>query len=786
MLLKKPSFTLIAAITFALGIGVNTVIFSGVYAFLLKPLPYPDADRMVVISQVNRQDVEFGVSYPDFGAWKSQTETFERMAAVRTAYFNLTNSDPVERVSGGYVSPEFFPLMGGRAELGRTFLSEEFRPGEKVVALSYGFWQNRLGADPGVVGRAIKLDGQSYTVVGVMPSNFMYPFRAAFWTPLEAGEQPKTLQDAAANTFEVIAVMKPGLSLDRATRETEALARRESPRKSAGQPEMAVKLTRLRDTLPGLTKYRAPFLAMQFAVLFVLLIASANLANLLLARNAERRQEFTIRLALGAGRGRLIRQLLAESLLLGLLGSLLGLLLAVWGMHALRAVTALRLPGMREIEINGPVLLATLLLSLLTSLAFGLGPALMAARQDLNESLKTGATSADPHRRRISGYLVAGEVALAVALLAASGLMIRTFLNLTKEDPGFNPKHAVAVSLSLPPSQRADDESLAAYFDEAVRRIRALPGVESVGGVTYMPLVGYNPGVDFTIDGRAYTPSTTPRADIQPVTPDYFHAIGVPLLLGRQLADAEMKARPEVAVVNKAFAKKYWPDESPLGKRIHLQGDNLPRGLLTVVGVVGDVKQFGLHTDPRPEIYLPKRSQSMTLVVRAAGAPARLIPSLREAVQGLDDRAAINVRTMEQAVADSVEKRRIFAWLLGVLAAVALLMAAMGIYGVISYLVTQRTREVGIRLALGAQKRDVLKLVLGQGLTLTLIGVGAGLALALVLTRLLSNLLFGVGAADPVTFLAIASLLSAVALAASYLPARRAMKVNPITALRHK
>lgn len=787
MLLKKPGFTSIAVITFALGIGVNTVVFSGAYLLLFQPLPYPNSERLAVISQTSRQGIEFGVSYPDFTVWKEQNPAFERVAATRAVSVNLTGSGPVKRVTGSYVSAEFFPLLGGRPQIGRPFLAEEFRAGgEKVVILSHGFWQDRFEADAGVAGRTLEFDGQSYTIVGVMPPSFLYPFRAAFWTPLEASEQAQTLHDATANNYEIIGALRQGVGVDHAATEMASLAQRTALRKPAGQPELTVKVTRLYDTMPGLTKYRTPILALQFAVLFVLLIASVNLSNLLLARNSVRHQEFTIRLAMGASRWRLVRQLLAESLLLGLLGSLLGILLAVWGMGVVRATSDLRLPGVGEIEINAPILLITLLISLLASLAFGLGPALTAGRQNLIECLKTGVTVADPRQRRLSGILVAAEVALAVALLTGTGLMIRTFLNLTREDPGFKPERALAVSLALPQSRRPDYESLAAYFDEAIRRLRALPGVESVGGVTYLPLVGYNPGVNFTIDGRASTPETMPRADVQPITPDYFQAIGIPLLRGRQFTDAEMNPHPNAAIINHAFAKKFWLNEDPLGKHILLQGDKFPRAPLVVVGVVGDVKQFGLHTEPRPEIYLPMRSHSMTLIVRTGGDPAQLFAALRDTVEGLDGQAAINMKTLEQVVSRSTWTPRNLSLLLGMLGVVALLLAAMGIYGVISYVVAQRTREMGIRLALGAQRRDILRLILGQGLALTLIGVAVGLTLSYALSRFLSSLLYGVSASDPATFVAITLLLAGVALTASYLPARRATKVDPLVALRYE
>jgi putative ABC transport system permease protein len=787
MLLKNPGFTSIAIITFALGIGANTLVFSGVYAMLYQPLPYSNPERLAVVSQMSRQEIEFGVSYPNFTVWKERNTAFERIAASSTFDVNLTTlsgSDRVERITNGRVSPEFFPLLGGRAQLGRVFLAEEFRPGSgKVAILSHKLWQERFGADAGLIGRIIKLDDQSYTVIGVMPPSFLYPYRATLWTPLEANEEPATLQDATANHYRIIGALRPGVSFAGAAQELARLEHELSQEKPAGQPELTVKVSLLRDTLPGLTKYRMPILALQFAVIFVLLIASVNLANMLLARNTARRQEFTIRLALGASRWRLARQLLIESLLLGMIGSLFGLLLASWGLDALRKFGDMRLPGAGEIELNTPVLLVTLLVSLLISFAFGLGPALIAARQDSIKYLKPGVTALDPRRRRVRGILVAAEVALAVALLTGSGLMIRTFLNLTREDPGFNPDHAGAVSLALPQSGkdgRPAYENHASYFGEAIRRIRALPEVESVGGVSYLPLVGYNPGVDFTIAGRA---SSTLRADIQPVTPDYFRAIGIPLLRGRQFSEAEMKPQPDVAIVNNAFAKKFWPNEDSLGKQLLLQGDDQPRVPLVVSG---DVKQFGLHTEPRPEIYLPTYNNRITLIVRTAGEPAQSAASVREAVEGLDDRAAINMRTMEAVVDRSTWSRRTLAILMMVLGAVALLLAAMGIYGVTSYLVAQRTREMGIRLALGAQKPDLLKLVLHQGLMMTMAGVACGLVLSFALTRFLSSVLFGVSAADPITFIAIALLLAVVALIASFLPARRAMKIDPIQALRHE
>ena len=788
ILRKNQGFALSALLAFALGIGVNTAVFSVVYVMLFQPLPYPNAGRLAVISQTNRQEVEVGVSYPDFSAWEKQNPAFERMAALRGVNVNLTSSNPVKRVAGSYVSAEFFPLLDGRAQLGRTFLADEFRPGaDKVVVLSHSYWLDHFEADAGVIGQTLKFDGQSYTIVGVMPPSFLYPLRAKFWTPLEASERAQMLHDAAANEYELIGLLRQGVSVERAAQAMATFARGAAMPKAAGQSELIVKVERLQDTMPGLTRYRTPILALQFAVLFVLLIVSVNLANLLLARNAARHQEFTIRLAMGAGHVRLVRQLLVESLLLGLPGSLLGILVAMWGMNVARAHSDMRLPGVGEIEINAPVLLINLLVALLTSLAFGLGPALMAARKDLIDCLKTGVTAADPRQRRLSGILVVVEVALAVALLTGSGLMIRSFLKLTKGDPGFKIESAVAISLALPSSNKdggKDYESVAAYFDEAIRRLRAVPGVESVGGVTYLPLVGYNPGVNFTLDGRASAPEAALRADIQPITPDYFQAIGIPLLRGRPFTETEMTPQPATAIVNATFAKKFWPDEDPLGKHVLLQDDRLSRTPLVVVGVCGDVRQFGLRAPARPEIYLPLRRRAMTLIVRASGNPTRLFASLREAVRGLDEQAAIGMKTMEQVMDRSNWVPRNLALQMGVLGAVALLLAAMGIYGVISYVVAQRTREMGIRLALGARRRDIFQLILGQGLRLTLVGVAVGTALSFALTRFLARMLFGMSANDPLTFVTITLLLAGVALLASFAPARRATKVNPIVVLR--
>jgi predicted permease len=786
LLAKRPAFSALAVFTLALGIGANTVIFSGLYALLLQSLPYPHVDRLLVMSQTSRSGEETGVSYPDFTDWKAQSATFEDFAVTRTSNVNITIDGSIERTSGSYVSGDFFALLGARARLGRSFTNEEHRPGApRVIALSYPYWQRRFAGSPSIIGREIKINDETFTVVGVLGEKFLYPFRSAFWTPLETNDKPELLADRTAKNYEVIGRLKAGNSIESATKELRAINDR-TARASSANRDLVLQATKLRESLPGMAKYGAPLAALQLAVVFVLLIASVNLANLLLARHTERRGEFALRLALGASRARLIRQLLIEAAIIGVAGCGLGLVGARWGISALRSAFAWGLSGFSEVGINAPVLIFTLVVSLLVTLAIGLLPAIIASRQDLNEWLKAGVASAtsDPRNRRLSNILIAAEVALAVMLLTISGLMIRTVLNLTKEDPGFRAEHAVAVSLSLSPSRYPTKESLAAYYDESIRRIEALPGVEAVGGVTYMPLVGYNPGANFTLEGRAMAnPDEALRADYQPITSAYFRAIGIPLTSGREFNAADMKPAPTAAIVNQAFARKFWPDGDPTGRQIQVQNHTAP---MMIVGVVGDVRQFGLQNNPRAEIYVPAYRSSMTLIVRTSGDPAALFAPLREVAQSLDDKAALTMKTMEQAVADSIEKRRLFAWMLSVLGVAALILAALGIYGVISYATAQRTREFGLRLALGAQRSDLIRLVIWNGLKLVAIGVMIGFIGSLAMTRVIKSLLYGVGAADPLTFVGIVAVLASVAIAACYLPARRASRVDPIRALRYE
>lgn len=788
-LARQPGFTALAVLTLAVGIGANTVIFTGVHALLLQPLAYPEAERLVVLSQVTPDGQETGVSFPDLTEWRAAGGVYSRMSAARTVAMNLVGRDATERVTGSLISEETLPLLGGRAWLGRTFVPEEQRPGgAKVVLLAYAFWQGRLGADPGAVGRSLRLDDESFTIVGVMPPAFLYPLRADLWLPLEANEPASLLCDASAGRYEILARLAPGVTLDRASRETARLQQRSVERRAGRTSKLSLRVTRLQDALPAAVKYRKWLCLLQGAVILVLLIASVNVASLLLARHAGRRQEFAIRLALGGGPARLTRLLLVESLLLGLLGAAFGLVLAHWGLGALVAALPWRVPGVPPIGLNLPVLCVTLAVSLATSLGFGLAPARIASRTNLNEALKAGERSAtlDPRRRRLGGGLIVAEVALSVVLLVATGLMIRTLLKLAEESPGFDPERAIAISLSPPRGQ--EGAAVAAFNQEAVRRLRAVAGVESVGGISFMPLVGYNPGADILAEGRGSDSSGQwSRADYEEITPDYFRAMGIPLLRGRHFAEAEMGPQPGVVIVNQSLAARFWPAGDALGRRLQLAPEGGPRLSLAIVGVVADVKQFGLHTAARPELYLPRCSRSMTLIVRTVGDPTPLLPSVREAVQGLAGRqAAFNLRTLRQTVRDSTERRRVFAWLLGALGALALALTAAGVYGVLSHLTAERMQEMGIRLALGASAGDVLGLVLRRGLALVSCGVVCGLVAACALAPAMRSLLFGVTPLDPLAFFGATIVLLAVTLAACGVPARRAARCDPVRALRHE
>jgi predicted permease len=793
MLRKQPGFSLIAVLTLALGIGANTAIFSVVNAVLIKPLLYPHSDLLVQIWQTNPRANRWGewISYPAFDDYRRQNRVFEDIGAYRTWFWNITGGDHPEALRGALVTSNLFSVLGVQPMLGRSFLPEEEQPGRnQVVILSYGFWQRRFGSDPALIGKTVTIDGLNHTVVGIMPPGFDLPynvpsavFASDVWIPL--GAHPER-EDRGSPNYRVLARLKPGITIQQAQANIEAIAR--------GLAEQYPENREMGATVVGLQQHlvkeaRSTLLLLLGAVGFVLLIACANVANLQLARTTARQKEAAIRLALGASRLQLIRQLLTESLLLALLGGAAGLLLAVWGVEFLVRLDP-DIPRLQDISIDPRVISFTLVLSLATGVIFGLAPAFHGSRIDLNETLKESGirAPAGSSRGRTRNLLVITEMALALMLLISAGLFIQSFRRLQKVDPGFNPRGVLTASIMLPPEKYAEPRRQAAFFKELTARIEALPGVEAAGIASSVPLTGTNNAGYFSIEGRPQRRPGDPfiEAEHPRITPDYFRAMGIPVLRGRSFNWADNENSPEVAVVSEALVQLYWPNEDPIGKRLSIN-DNVWR---QIVGVVKDVKHDGLAKQPRPVIYVPLLQYPLpftTLAVRTHTDPSSLSPAIRRAVTAVDSEQPIfRINTMERFISDSVSDSRFQTQLLTVFAVVALALAAVGIYGVVGYSVNQRTHEIGIRLALGARQRDVLKMVVKQGMGLATTGVVIGLAGAFALTRLMKDFLFGVNASDPLTFGVIALILTLIALLACYFPARRATKVDPLVALRHE
>jgi putative ABC transport system permease protein len=788
MLVKNQGFTLIAVLTLALGIGANTVIFSVVDAVLLRPLPYPNSDQLVMLWQGGRSSNELGrlpVSPPELMDYREQNQAFQRLAAYTMADVNLSGTGEPERLRATVVSSDWFAALGIQPMTGRVFLDNEHIPGQNnSVVLSYGLWQRRFGGDPNLLGQTLVLNGRAHTVAGIMPAGFRFPAEAELWLPLALRPEQLSPRQRDRHYLNVIARRKDGVSLEQAQAEVRAIASRFPGGTNA-------RLVPLQEQLVG--KVKTALLMLLVAVGFVLLIGCANVGNLLLAQAASRRTEMAIRLALGAGRSRLLRQLLTESLSLGVLGAGLGLLLASWGIDLLRTLSQDVIPRVKEIGLDSRVLGFTLGLSVLTSLLFGLAPALRASRPDLNESLKAAKGSGGSlGRHRLRSLLVVSQMALALILLVGAGLLIRSFYRLTQVNPGFEPAQVLTADIALPFARYDTNEKRVAFYQQLVPRLEALPGVQSAGVVSDLPLSGMNADRSFTHDGIApeRMRRSPPSADYRHCSPNYFRAIRIPLVRGRYFTEQDALGTQRVAIINETLARRIWPNEDAVGKRITFFA---PQGLedwRVIVGVVGDVRHHGLSSETKPEIYVPQYQTpvaTMTMVLRTTGDPQTVIAALREAVRSLDqDQPLFNIRSLEQLRSGSVASQRFSMLLLGLFAAVALLLAALGIYGVISYAVTQRTREIGVRIALGAQVKDVLKLVVKQGMTLALIGVLIGLGGALALTQLMKTLLFGVSATDPLTFAVVAMLLIAVALLAALVPARRATKVDPMVALRYE
>ena len=795
MLLKQPSFTVIAVIALAHGIGANTAIFSVVNAVLLKPLPFADADRLVIVYETNLQrgSTRSSASYPNFADWREQNRVFERMASYHTADFVLTGEGEPARIPGAIVNADLFPLLGAAPILGRSFLPEEDKPGDagRVVLLGYRLWQTRFHADPNVIDKSLVLGGKHYTVVGVMPEGFQFPIGSDpvdLWSTVSIDSEMFTQR--GAHYMRVIARLKPEVTLAQAKAEMDGIAANLERQYPDENTRRGVNLVPALESLVG--DVRPALLILLGAVGCVLLIGCANVANLLLARATTRHKEMAIRSALGASRGRVVRQLLTESVLLSMAGGALGLLIAMWGTDVLVSLSRDDLPRASQIGLDGRVLGFTFLVSLLTGVLFGLVPAIHSSKTDLNESLKEGGRGSTEgvHRNRLRAVLVIGEVAIAIVLLAGAGLLIQSLRRLQQVNPGFNPHNVLTFSLGLP-AVKYKPEQQVEFYRQLIARINSLPGVRSASAVMPLPLGGDRMRVTFETEGRPIAKGELPATEIRVIGLDYFKTTGIPLIKGRDFNERDDKKAPAVIIVNDAFAKQYFPGEDVIGKHVKpgITDEDVEAPMREIVGVVGNVKHMSLSAEVDPEAYEPHAQLifDMAVVVKTDADPHGITGAVQGELRAMDkDLPAYNLRTLDEYLTGSVAQPRLITSLLALFAGMALLLTAVGLYGVMSYSVNQRTHEIGIRMALGADRGDVLKLVVGQGMTLTAIGVVVGLGGAFFLTQLLKSLLFGVSATDPATFAAIALLLAGVALAACFVPARRATKVDPMVALRYE
>lgn len=803
MLAKSPAFTLVAVVALALGIGANTAIFSVINAVLLRELPYEQPERVVRLWGTNTQQsvprgegdhYDFNISPNDFVDWRAQNSVFESIAVFSSfGSVTMTGRDEPIRLRCPIVSTEFFTVLGVRPALGRFFLPEEEQQGKhRVAVLSYATWQGRFHADPNIVGQTLTLSGNSYTVVGVAPKEFEHPrpnpaAEPEMWRPLplqlEAGERNN-------HWLHAVARLKPGVTTAQAQAEMNLINSQLEQQYPDSNPGRGIRLSSLHEAMVG--NIRSALGVLFGAVGFVLLIACANVANLLLARASVRQREMAIRAALGASRFRVVRQLLTESLLLAALGGALGMLMALWATDLLLKLGANEIPRLSEIRIDGWMLGFTALVTVLTGIIFGLVPALESSRTDLNVSLKEGGRSdVSQGRQNFRRLLVVSEVALSLVLLVGAGLMMKSFWRLQNVELGYNPENLLTMDIALPQARYPERKQAALFQQRLMERIKALPGVTSAAAVNILPLSGGNSCDGMTIEGRPpASAADVPCVEVRSNSPDYFRTMGIPLIRGRALSDHDNADAPPVVLINESFARTFFPGEDPVGKRINHSAPDVPPVWREVVGVVGDVRHFGLDAEPLPEFYEPLMQApnwGTSLVVRSDSDPASLAAAVRGEVYALDkDLPVYNLKSMRDLVAESVAQPRFRTLLLAIFAAVALLLSATGLYGVMNYWVTQRTREIGVRMALGAQASDVLRMVVGQGMALAVAGVVVGLLAAFGLTRVISSLLFGVTATDPWTFAGVPLLLCAVAFVASYIPARRATKVDPMEALRYE
>ena len=792
-LLRRPGFTIIAVITLALGIGANTAIFSAINALLLNPLPFPELDRIVAVwdKQPAHGVVHNEVAFANFLDLKAQSKSFEQLALYRWWSPNLTGIESPERIQGFLVTANYFDALGVKPIMGRTFVAEENQPGKDAVAIiTYSLWQRRFGGDPDILNKTITINTIVRKVVGVMPEHFNFPKGGEVYAPIAM--TPELMKSRGSHSFYIIGRLNRGTSIASAQADIDSIMARlaqQYPETNTGWGATAFPL--VADTVHT---YDTPLWIMMGAVGFVLLIACANVANLMLARASGRQKEIALRTALGASRWRIVRQLLTESVIVALVGGALGVLIGFWGINALRAgdpgEASKFAPGWYQLGINAPVLFFTLALSLVSGIVFGLAPALQASKTNLNDSLKEGGrqTSGSSHRLRSS--LVVFEFALSLVLLVGAGLLARSFLSLLKTDPGFNPDHVLTMNLTLPMLKYKEEAQRAAFYSDLVQRVKTFPGVESAAVVNYLPLGGSNSSDSYLVEGEPEPPPGQENdGRYRVASPDYFRTMQISIVRGRGFTDQDKAGATPVVMVNEAFVRKHWPNQDPISKRIRLYGPLERAPWMEVIGVIADVKHE-LNLPVTPEYYLPYAQDAwpgMVLVARTGVDPSSLAGALRQQVLAIDkDQPVFDVKTMQEVRSTSVAVYSFSSAMLGIFAFVALLLASIGIYGVMAFAVAQRTQEIGIRIALGARSADVLKLVVTHGMKLALIGMLLGLGGSWALTRFIEKLLVGVQATDVLTFSLVSVCLLVTAFVACYVPARRATKVDPLVALRYE
>jgi predicted permease len=799
VLIKNPGFTLVAVLALALGIGANTAMFSIVNSVLLRPLPYAQPDRLVKIwtrfTNIGLPDDQNWISAPELRDITELNKSLSDVAAFTNVNFNVTTSGTASRVLGAQVSPSFFDILGVNAERGRVFAKEEGEKGhDNVLLLSHGLWERRFGADPGITGKQIIANGQSFTVVGILPAGFEYPNQSEMWSPLSFAPDDLSPNNRGNHGLEMIGRLKPGLTFAQARADLD-LVGREMTRQHGEYPyakfDFTVTLMPLIQDIAGDVKQ--PLWILMTAVALVLLIACANLAALLLVRATAREREIAIRMALGAGGRRILRQMITESLLLSLLGGVIGMILAPLALRLLAQSNAVALPRVVGTRIDLPVLLFTTALALLTGILFGILPALQVIRDVNCTALREGGRSqtVGASSRRLRRLLVSGETAIALILLVSAGLLFKSFIRVLEVNPGFRADGVLKMTTALPPEKYAKDEQVAAFFRQALDRISRLPGVDSAGFLDTIPLGDGNESGTVTVDTRSVPMDRTAfEADQRAVTPGLFKTLGIPLLRGRDFNEGDTAASAPVAVIDETMAEKYWPGEDPIGKRLHTGGGGSKAPWRTIVGEVGHVRYRTLEAKSRTELYMPEEqvaASTMSILVHTIGDPLALASSVEKEIQAIDpDQPVYRVRTMTQVMAESVARRRLGATLLGVFAGLALLLSVLGIYGVIAFDVAQRTNEIGIRIALGAQRGSVIQLMLSDGLRPVLMGILVGLVGGAICGRLIRTMLFDARPLDPLVLVGVALAMAAVACAACLFPAWRAARLSPMTALRYE